>query len=66
MNAAQYYILLNIHVNHTNLGGTVPIWVLMYLRTVNVLNSTALNIVYDFHTGSTNLKKRKEKQRIFG
>ena len=61
MNAAQYYILLNIHVNHTNLDGTVPIWVLMYLRTDNVLNSTALNIVYDFHTGLT-----KEKQRIFG
>ena len=36
--------------------------VLMYLRTDNVLNSTALNIVYDFHTGLTNFKKRKENK----
>ena len=37
----------------------------MYLRTDNVWNSTTLNIFYNFHTGLTNLKKKKQKQKGF-
>ena len=48
--------------NRTDLGGTVPIWVLTYLRTDNAWNSTALNIFYDLHTGLTNLKKDRNKK----